>query len=236
MDAFRRQVKRTESGKGIKEMPLVIFRGPFFANHIALRFHRKTATSPLHNDDIRGFAYGPGFAQNSFERRRQGSEAFGDDDHVGFGPRKRSRGHRRPMNDDDAPAVTVAATKRALRIGDAKEVWDFYDLRFRNCQQTACKLIAKAWVKVVEPKKQTNHPYTGQDEKAPGWWPKPWGPTKDEKVRHKEPDHLYKKGTFVHRLLFFPFRFFSPRRTVYLNTVVPFRPQNESIFSVTFCA
>ncbi|KAL2753619.1 hypothetical protein ACRALDRAFT_2110380 [Sodiomyces alcalophilus JCM 7366] len=164
MDAFRRQVRRAESVAG-----------------------------PIHGDDTHGFAYGPGFAQSSLERRRQGSEAFGDDDHVGFGPRKRSRGHRRPMNDESAPAVTVEATKRALRIGDSQEVWDFYDQRFRNCQQTACKLIAKAWVKVVEPKKQTNHPYTGQDEKAPAWWPKPWGPTKDEKVRHKEPDHLYKK-------------------------------------------
>ncbi|ROT40354.1 hypothetical protein SODALDRAFT_94609 [Sodiomyces alkalinus F11] len=164
MDAFRRQVKRAES-----------------------------AASPIHEDDPHGFTYGPGFAQHSLERRRQGSEAFGDDDHVGFGPRKRSRGNRRPINDDDGPTVTVGATKRALRIGDSREVWDFYDQRFRNCQQTACKLIAKAWVKVVEPKKQTNHPYTGQDEKAPEWWPKPWGPTKDEKVRHKEPDHLYKK-------------------------------------------
>ncbi|GJC86557.1 uncharacterized protein ColLi_09395 [Colletotrichum liriopes] len=107
-------------------------------------------------------------------------------------------GYRRAANDDDDVAIVVTSnTKKTLKVGDHKEVWNLYEQRFKNCQQTACKLIAKAWVKVVEPKKQTNHPYTGQDEKAPDWWPKPWGPTKEEKVRHKEPDHLYKRGTIT---------------------------------------
>lgn len=85
--------------------------------------------------------------------------------------------------------------KIPLRIGNDQALWDFYEERFKNCQQTACKLIAKAWVKAVEPKKQSAHPYTGSDEKAPEWWPKPWGPSETERVRHKEPDHLLKKGT-----------------------------------------
>jgi hypothetical protein len=91
--------------------------------------------------------------------------------------------------------MPIAATKKGIRIGDSDLVWKFYEQRFKNCQQTACKLIAKAWVKAVEPKKQSHHPYTGKDEKAPEWWPKPWGNMKDERVRHKEPDHLYKKGS-----------------------------------------
>jgi hypothetical protein len=99
---------------------------------------------------------------------------------------------KRLKNESDPP-LSSTTRKRPLRIGDKDAVWNFYQQRFRNCQQSACKLIAKAWVKAVEPKKQSNHPYTGKDEKAPDWWPKPWGPTKDEKVRHKEPDHLYKK-------------------------------------------
>ncbi|KAM0334169.1 hypothetical protein ACHAQA_001189 [Verticillium albo-atrum] len=132
--------------------------------------------------------YGPGLP----ERRRQGSEAFGDDEFSRS--RKRARAFRRPIDDDsDIPSVTPGTVTKGLKIGNSEEVWDFYDQRFRNCQQTACKLIAKAWVKVVEPKKQTNHPYTGQEEKAPDWWPRPWGLTKDERVRHKEPDHLYKR-------------------------------------------
>ena len=84
--------------------------------------------------------------------------------------------------------------RRRIRVQDYQALWNFYDQRFKSCQQSACKLIAKAWVKAVEPKKQSTHPYTGSDEKAPGWWPKPWGNTKEDKVRHKEPDHLYKRG------------------------------------------
>ncbi|RFU72839.1 hypothetical protein TARUN_9412 [Trichoderma arundinaceum] len=105
--------------------------------------------------------------------------------------RKRPRGPRAVNDEDDVP-MTVSS-RRGIKIGDSAAVWGFYEQRFKNCQQTACKLIAKAWVKAVEPKKQSTHPYTGSDEKAPAWWPKPWGPTKDDKVRHKEPDHLYKR-------------------------------------------
>lgn len=106
--------------------------------------------------------------------------------------RKRPR-QRNPITEDDDVPMTVSSRK-GIKVGDCDSVWSFYEQRFKNCQQTACKLIAKAWVKAVEPKKQSTHPYTGSDEKAPDWWPKPWGPTKDDKVRHKEPDHLYKRG------------------------------------------
>jgi hypothetical protein len=44
---------------------------------------------------------------------------------------------------------------------------------------------------LVEPKKQTHHPYTKGDEQAPSWWPNTTGPNN---VRHKEPDHLLKPG------------------------------------------
>lgn len=121
-------------------------------------------------------------------------ENFEDDGNY---PRKRQRGgvvRRTTDNFDDQPPVSASSSKRGITISDDKELWAFYEQRFKNIQQSACKLIAKAWVKAVEPKKQSTHPYTGSDEKAPDWWPKPWGPTKDERVRHKEPDHLYKRG------------------------------------------
>ncbi|RCI16677.1 hypothetical protein L249_2962 [Ophiocordyceps polyrhachis-furcata BCC 54312] len=105
--------------------------------------------------------------------------------------RKRQRA-RHPVAEEDEITMTMSS-RRGIKVGDSEAVWSFYEQRFKNCQQTACKLIAKAWVKAVEPKKQSTHPYTGSDEKAPDWWPKPWGPTKDDKVRHKEPDHLYKR-------------------------------------------
>ncbi|KAL1862977.1 hypothetical protein VTK73DRAFT_6564 [Phialemonium thermophilum] len=139
---------------------------------------------------------GPQYSgRRGYERRRlpEGTENF-DDEGFSFKARKRPRANvfRRDADDSEGP-IPIASSKKGIRIGDSDAVWNFYDQRFRNCQQTACKLIAKAWVKAVEPKKQSNHPYTGSDEKAPDWWPKPWGPTRDERVRHKEPDHLYKK-------------------------------------------
>lgn len=85
-------------------------------------------------------------------------------------------------------------TRKGLKIGDTEAVYNYYEQAFKSCQQSACKLIAKAWVKVLAPKKQSTHPYTGSDERAPDWWPKPWGTSKEERVRHKEPDHLYKRG------------------------------------------
>ncbi|EFY91333.1 Ydr124wp-like protein [Metarhizium acridum CQMa 102] len=123
------------------------------------------------------------------DRRR--SSIFDDWEGPTRSGRKRPR-PRHPINEDDDVPMTVSSRK-GIKVGDGDAVWNFYEQRFKNCQQTACKLIAKAWVKAVEPKKQSTHPYTGSDEKAPDWWPKPWGPTKDDKVRHKEPDHLYKR-------------------------------------------
>ncbi|KAH7143918.1 hypothetical protein EDB81DRAFT_511228 [Dactylonectria macrodidyma] len=106
--------------------------------------------------------------------------------------RKRARARRLLNDEEDVPQI-VSKKRRGIQIGNNKDVGEFYDNRFKSCQQSACKVIAKAWVKAVEPKKQSTHPYTGSDEKAPDWWPKPWGLTKEEKVRHKEPDHLYKR-------------------------------------------
>lgn len=77
-------------------------------------------------------------------------------------------------------------------IGDDEEVEKFYYQRFRDMQQAACKVMGKAFVKLVEPKKQTHFPYTKGDEQAPPWWPSRNGSNKS--VRHKEPDHLLKPG------------------------------------------
>jgi hypothetical protein len=142
-----------------------------------------------------GFENAGDYASRRTHDRRRTEMPDGLHDMHTYKGRKRARGFRHSINDDDDQPAPVTSTKKGIKIGNSKDVWDFYEQRFKNCQQTACKLIAKAWVKAVEPKKQSNHPYTGSDEKAPDWWPKPWGPTKDDKVRHKEPDHLYKRGT-----------------------------------------
>ena len=113
-----------------------------------------------------------------------------------YNTRKRQKAtHRRVPDDDEAPAP-ISRLKKRILVGDSSVIWDFYGQRFKGIQQNACKLIAKAWVKAVAPKKQTNNPYTAGDEKAPDWWPKPWGTAKEDRVRHIEPDHLLKKGMF----------------------------------------
>jgi hypothetical protein len=88
----------------------------------------------------------------------------------------------------------MGESKRPLEIGNHKAVQAFYDHRFKCIQQTACKEVAKAFIKLIAPKKQANHPYTGRDASAPDWWPKPSGPGEKDKVRHIEPDHQWKRG------------------------------------------
>jgi len=145
----------------------------------------------FHLDTYTRTNYGSRYAGPDRRRLPGGDD---DDDGDGIPPRPGRKRHRarHPVEDDnEAPAPVMH--RRRIRVQDSQALWNFYDQRFKSCQQSACKLIAKAWVKAVEPKKQSTHPYTGSDEKAPDWWPKPWGPTKEDKVRHKEPDHLYKR-------------------------------------------
>ena len=95
--------------------------------------------------------------------------------------------------DDDAPVVKT--TKKTLVIGNSEQIKEFYVQRFTCIQQTACKSIGKAFVKTISSKKQATNPYTGGDATAPAWWPKPWGPGERDKVRHREPDHQWKRGS-----------------------------------------
>ena len=71
-----------------------------------------------------------------------------------------------------------------LELKDENARTEFIELRFSQLQQVMCKMIAKEWVKVIEPKKQTRFPYNKGDAGKPTWWP--------ADVRHKEPDHLMK--------------------------------------------
>jgi hypothetical protein len=70
------------------------------------------------------------------------------------------------------------------RLNSLKARTEFLELRFSQLQQGMCKTVAKAWIKIIEPKKQTRCPYNKGEEGKPTWWP--------EGVRHKEPDHLMK--------------------------------------------
>ncbi|KAK6069654.1 hypothetical protein SCUP234_10567 [Seiridium cupressi] len=132
----------------------------------------------------------PSFDEPAIPYRRPAFELNPQDE---YGSGRAARKRRANFSVDEVPMRPITRKKRSIVISDTKQLWQFYELRFKNCQQAACKLIAKAWIKTVEPKKQSTHPYTGKDEKAPDWWPQPWGDGQENKVRHKEPDHLYKR-------------------------------------------
>ncbi|KAH9206561.1 hypothetical protein DL95DRAFT_469495 [Leptodontidium sp. 2 PMI_412] len=76
-----------------------------------------------------------------------------------------------------------------LRIGNNKELEKFYQARLTDLQTLPCKILAKAFVKVVEPRKSSRYPYSKGQISAPPWWPALSGTVS---VRHKDPDHLFK--------------------------------------------
>lgn len=96
-----------------------------------------------------------------------------------------------------------------LHIGNPDEVVHFLKMRFTQIQQLATKVIAKAWIKAICPKKQANFPYVDSNPRAdqsqkrrrprhdgppriPLFWPD------IDLCRHKEPDHTRKTGAYVH--------------------------------------
>jgi hypothetical protein len=127
-------------------------------------------------------------------RGRQSRSEESSEDMTGC---KRKRPH---FSTNDMPIAVPTQKFEPLVIGNTKKVEDYYAVRFKDMQQSACKVMGKAFVKLVEPKKQTHHPYTKGDCKAPPWWPETSG---ENGVRHKEPDHLYKPGRFYDAFLIF---------------------------------
>jgi hypothetical protein len=87
-------------------------------------------------------------------------------------------------------------SRTVISLRDPHILRCYYSKVFENLQQVNCRLIAKAYVKLVEPHKQVLYPYNGRktlagneltpDETKPLWWP--------PGVRHREPDHLLKAG------------------------------------------
>ncbi|KAI1743701.1 hypothetical protein F4680DRAFT_354443 [Xylaria scruposa] len=110
-------------------------------------------------------------------------------------PRAASKQRGTGSTRQDKMPMAAMQPKKGIRIGDGDAVYAFYDHRLRCCQQNACKMIAKAWVKVVAPKKQSTHPYTGGKKTRPDWWPETYYILDKDiwrDLRHKEPDHLNK--------------------------------------------
>ena len=122
------------------------------------------------------------------------SRFYGPDNNEASTHRKRKRSrdsfYQERYAESDNTAVLFQKTQQ-LVIGGDIEVELFYSAAFKNMQQMCCKVMAKAFVKLIEPKKQAHYPYTRGDAHAPPWWPDTAG---ENSVRHKEPDHLLKPG------------------------------------------
>ncbi|KAJ5292318.1 uncharacterized protein N7443_008271 [Penicillium atrosanguineum] len=99
---------------------------------------------------------------------------------------------KKPWNEE----LSLSNQKATISIRDKDFLRGYYEKVFQNLQQTNCRVIAKAYVKLVEPRKQVNYPYNGRkivagrtqqlepDATKPPWWP--------SGVSHREPDHLPK--------------------------------------------
>lgn len=98
--------------------------------------------------------------------------------------------------------------KALISLRDNGFLRQYYERAFQNFQQTNCRVLAKAYVKLVEPRKQLNYPYNGRKivaggtqqldpgETKPPWWP--------SGVNHREPDHLLKAGKAMRLFLSIP--------------------------------
>jgi hypothetical protein len=132
-----------------------------------------------------------GDSSSGLPRRYRPHQPRSEDSSDDLTSGKRKRTHY--LTDDDTPIPPVQKFQH-LTIGDEAEVEKFYHVRFKDMQQSSCKVMGKAFVKLVEPKKQTHYPYTKGNPKAPPWWPPMTG---DNQVRHREPDHLLKPGRLL---------------------------------------
>ncbi|RAL02124.1 uncharacterized protein BO80DRAFT_40179 [Aspergillus ibericus CBS 121593] len=120
---------------------------------------------------------------------------------------KRRRLHSQnpvPVMQNPQPDLTefpssAGVNRIPLEIGDSERVEQYYTISFRHFQQVNCRVVAKAFIKVIEPRKQVRHPYNGgrpkpgappgskgdPEKTKPEWWP--------ARVVHREPDHLKKE-------------------------------------------
>ncbi|KAF2142973.1 uncharacterized protein K452DRAFT_297488 [Aplosporella prunicola CBS 121167] len=141
-------------------------------------------------------------------------------------PRKRQRSSSRNLSvreeeDDEQEDWSVNADAEPTEtptdrfpISDRNKVIANLGLRLDQMQQLACKVILKAWIKAIEPKKQSNFPYVGSDDSKsrdktkaaknaqakrakpregpdkPDWWPREpqpwWGLLPNQKCKELE--------------------------------------------------
>ncbi|OBT43050.1 hypothetical protein VE00_07327 [Pseudogymnoascus sp. WSF 3629] len=131
---------------------------------------------------------------SSYRKRTPPRSAYDDDcstdSSMSPGSRKRLRATATRSRERAIPTLPT----RIISIGDDAARDDVYRQCLKDMQQNGCKVLGKAWVKLLEPKKQSTYPYTKGASKRPPWWPAMTGPNK---IRHKEPDHLHKRERII---------------------------------------
>jgi hypothetical protein len=95
--------------------------------------------------------------------------------------------------------IPKPAEAQEFMIMETKKVKKFFGTRLLMLQQSACKRLAKIWIKGICPRKQAIWPYQnnhrlriqGMQPEKPPFWPKNgW-------CEFKEPDHITRKGTLM---------------------------------------
>lgn len=113
------------------------------------------------------------------------------------GSKGRKPGPKQAAADElDIGVDNLNRTPIYVEIGDRQAIDTFYHKAWKAFQQINCRIVAKQYVKVIEPRKQVKHPYNGGKPTSetkgdasltkPEWWP--------ADIRHKEPDHLKTPG------------------------------------------
>ncbi|RDH26985.1 kinesin [Aspergillus welwitschiae] len=111
-----------------------------------------------------------------------------------------------PTSGSELPSSLPGAEddRIGLKISETDRLKQYYADSLKYFKQVNCRVILKAFIKFIEPCKQTKHPYNGGNPKdcntkgdpektKPEWWPRD--------IRHREPDHLSKPeriGLIVH--------------------------------------
>lgn len=82
-----------------------------------------------------------------------------------------------------------------FKVSETEQWEKWFCDAFRALQQLGCRTMAKEWIKIIHPKKQSTNPYNGKKLKQgtgnpestkPSYWPR--------NVIHREPDHINKTG------------------------------------------
>ena len=68
---------------------------------------------------------------------------------------------RMTEQDSDSEDLPSSTEMVPLRIGDAQKVMGYYEGALKHFQQLNCRMVAKAFIKFIEPRKQVRHPYNG---------------------------------------------------------------------------